>query len=31
MLAEGTVQGFLPKPYELEELLSTIDQLMKRT
>jgi len=30
MLAEGTVQGFLPKPYELQELLSTIDQLMKR-
>jgi PAS domain S-box-containing protein len=31
MLAEGTVQGFLPKPYELHELLDTVDQLMKRT
>jgi len=31
MLEEGTVQGFLPKPYELHELLRTIDQLMKRT
>jgi len=30
MLAEGTVQGFLPKPYELHELVSTINQLMKR-
>jgi CheY-like chemotaxis protein len=28
MLAEGTVQGFLPKPYELQELLSTINQLL---
>jgi len=31
MLEEGSVQGFLGKPYELQELLSTIDQLMKRT
>jgi PAS domain S-box-containing protein len=31
MLAEGSVQGFLPKPYELHELLRTINQLMKRT
>jgi two-component system cell cycle sensor histidine kinase/response regulator CckA len=31
MLEEGSVQGFLGKPYELRELLSTIDQLMKRT
>ena len=31
MLAEGTVQGFLGKPYTLGELVSTIDQLMKRT
>jgi signal transduction histidine kinase len=31
MLAEGTVQGFLPKPYELHELLSTINQLLQRT
>jgi CheY-like chemotaxis protein len=30
MLAEGTVQGFLPKPYELHELVNTINQLMKR-
>jgi PAS domain S-box-containing protein len=30
MLAEGTVQGFLPKPYELQELLSIINQLMKQ-
>ena len=30
MLEEGSVQGFLGKPYELQELLSTIDQLMKR-
>ena len=30
MLDEGTVQGFLPKPYELHELLSIINQLMKR-
>ena len=30
MLKEGSVQGFLGKPYELKELLSTIDQLMKR-
>jgi DNA-binding response OmpR family regulator/signal transduction histidine kinase len=31
MLKEGSVQGFLPKPYELHELLSTVNQLMKRT
>jgi len=31
MLEEGSVQGFLGKPYKLQELLSTIDQLMKRT
>jgi CheY-like chemotaxis protein len=31
MLAEGTVQGFLPKPYELHELVSAINQLMKQT
>jgi CheY-like chemotaxis protein len=31
MLAERTVQGFLGKPYELHELLDTVDQLMKRT
>ena len=30
MLDEGSAQGFLGKPYELQELLSTIDQLMKR-
>ena len=30
MLAEGTVQGFLPKPYELHELVSTINQLLQR-
>lgn len=30
MLDEGAVQGFLPKPYELHELLSAINQLMKR-
>jgi len=31
MVEERSVQGFLGKPYELQELLSTIDQLMKRT
>ena len=31
MLDEGIVQGFLPKPYELTELLSTINQLLQRT
>jgi len=31
MLDEGSAQGFLGKPYELQELLSTIDQLMKRS
>jgi CheY-like chemotaxis protein len=30
MLEEGTVQGFLPKPYKLKELLSTINQLLER-
>ena len=30
MLDEGTVQGFLAKPYELHELLSTINQLLER-
>jgi len=30
MLEEGSVQGFLGKPYELHELLSIINQLMKR-
>jgi len=29
MLEEGSVQGFLGKPYELQELLSTINQLMR--
>jgi signal transduction histidine kinase/DNA-binding response OmpR family regulator len=31
MLAEDSVQGFLGKPYDLDQLLSTINQLMKRT
>jgi PAS domain S-box-containing protein len=31
MLEAGSVQGFLPKPYELHELMNTVDQLMKRT
>jgi PAS domain S-box-containing protein len=31
MLEEDSVQGFLPKPYELHELVSTINQLMKRS
>ncbi|MFA4932444.1 MAG: PAS domain S-box protein [Caldisericia bacterium] len=30
MLEEGSVQGFLGKPYELQELLSTINQLLER-
>jgi CheY-like chemotaxis protein len=30
MLDEGTVQGFLGKPYELHELLDAINRLMKR-
>jgi len=30
MLEENSVQGFLPKPYELTELLGTINRLMKR-
>jgi CheY-like chemotaxis protein len=30
MLAEGTVQGFLPKPYELHELVNTINQLVQQ-
>jgi PAS domain S-box-containing protein len=31
MLEEGSVQGFLGKPYKLQELLSTINQLMRTT
>jgi signal transduction histidine kinase len=31
MLAEDSVQGFLGKPYDLDQLLNTINQLMKRT
>jgi len=31
MLDDGIVQGFLGKPYQLQELLSTINQLMKQT
>ncbi|MBA4364927.1 MAG: hypothetical protein C0398_02830 [Coprothermobacter sp.] len=31
MLDEGTVQGFLTKPYELRELLSTINRLLQRS
>jgi two-component system cell cycle sensor histidine kinase/response regulator CckA len=31
MLEEGTVQGFLGKPYELHELLDAISRLMKRS
>src|SRR5450830_458904 len=31
MLAEGTVQGFLSKPYELHELLDTVAYLMRTT
>jgi CheY-like chemotaxis protein len=30
MLAEDSVQGFLGKPYDLDQLLNTINQLMKR-
>jgi signal transduction histidine kinase/CheY-like chemotaxis protein len=30
MLEEDSAQGFLPKPYELTELLGTINRLMKR-
>ena len=31
MLEEDSVQGFLGKPYDLDQLLNTVDQLMKRT
>ena len=31
MLAEDSVQGFLGKPYDPDQLLNTINQLMKRT
>src|SRR5450830_1086886 len=31
MLAEGTVQGFLPKPYELHELLEKVQELLHST
>jgi hypothetical protein len=31
MIAQGSVQGFLGKPYALDQLLNTINQLMKRT
>jgi len=31
MLAEGSVQGFLGKPYELQELLRTVARLMRTT
>jgi CheY-like chemotaxis protein len=31
MLAEGSVQGFLGKPYELQELLRTVARLMHTT
>src|SRR5664280_880079 len=31
MLKEDSVQGFLGKPYDLDQLLNTINQLMKRT
>jgi signal transduction histidine kinase len=31
MLAEDSVQGFLGKPYDLDQLLNTINQLMKQT
>jgi len=30
MLDEGTVQGFLPKPYELHELLEKVQELLHR-
>ena len=31
MLEEGSVQGFLGKPYDLDQLLNTVDQLMRTT
>ena len=31
MLDEGTVQGFLPKPYELHELLGKVQELLHRS
>jgi CheY-like chemotaxis protein len=31
MLKEGTVQGFLPKPYELHELLEKVQKLLHRS
>jgi DNA-binding response OmpR family regulator/signal transduction histidine kinase len=31
MLEENSVQGFLGKPYDLDQLLNTINQMMKRT
>jgi PAS domain S-box-containing protein len=31
MLEEGTVQGFLSKPYELRELLDSVRQLLKKS
>jgi len=31
MLAEDSVQGFLGKPYDLDQLLNTINQLMRTT
>jgi FixJ family two-component response regulator len=31
LMRAGTVQGFLPKPYESEVLLTTIAQLMRTT
>ncbi|MCX6084003.1 MAG: PAS domain S-box protein [Caldiserica bacterium] len=30
MLDEGTVQGFLPKPYEVHELLDSVQKLLRR-
>jgi CheY-like chemotaxis protein len=31
MLEENSVQGFLGKPYDLDQLLNTVDRLMKRS
>jgi PAS domain S-box-containing protein len=31
MLAEGTVQAFLPKPYALDELLDSVQKLLQRS
>ena len=31
MLKEDSVQGFLGKPYDLDQLLNTVDRLMKRS